>query len=59
MKKKYISWILLKKASGVPFYEIHIFYKKLKYCRGMHAFSIINFTMDKIQFFVLLGVQSQ
>jgi len=28
MKKKYISWILLKKASGVPFYEIHIFYKK-------------------------------
>ena len=28
MKKKYISWILLKKAIGVPFYEIHIFYKK-------------------------------
>ena len=28
MKKKYILWILLKKASGVPFYEIHIFYKK-------------------------------
>ena len=34
------------------------FIKKLKYCSGIHAFPFINFTTDKIQFFVLLGEQS-
>ena len=40
------------------FYEIHIFYKKTQVLQGNTCLFLLYLTMDKIQFFVLLGEQS-